>query len=119
METYKIFDKGGVGVSNTPSGTNLFIINNLAVKSFNSTQEYLKAVLADPDFPTKGSMHGAILDKFYVENGRVYLNFTNSLGQLMRYYFYFGKYNMDGKYTTGLQTRGDFWQLVYGTEFTT
>jgi hypothetical protein len=83
------------------------------VKTFNSDTEYLAALAADPDFTR---LH-YVIDGIYVKDGRAYQDFTNSDGKNMRRYFYFGKYNCDGKYKNGPQIRGDFYQLVTGSEF--
>jgi hypothetical protein len=83
------------------------------LKTFNSTQEYIAALAADPDF---ARLH-YVTDGIYVENGKAYQDFINSDGKKMRRYFYFGKYNMDGLYKNGPQIRGDFYQLVTGSEF--
>lgn len=57
-------------------------------------------------------------EEFYEENGVVYANFTNSDGKKMRYYFRFGKYNVDEWCKRHeKELTGEFEMLIVGTEF--
>ena len=78
-------------------------------------QELIDKVVNDADFPKRNDKLG-----LYAEGNRVYQNIVNTDGKPMRRYFYFGTYNMDGKYvdiSKKPQIRGDFEVLVNGAEF--
>ena len=95
-----------------------------------SDQEYIDKVFNDKEFPShprikvgeknNKPIYSFFLDKAsaYVQDGKVKCDFVNSMGQQMRYSWYYANYNVDRILERmNKELQGDFKMLITGTEF--